>query len=329
MRYLSLFSGVEAASLAWEPLGWQPVAFSEIEPFPCAVLAERWPSVPNLGDVTQITESTIKKLGPVDIVVFGSPCQDLSICGRREGLNGQRSGLFRNAIQIIRWCRKHCGTRFALWENVPGGLSSNNGADFQEVIRLLSGARIDFEKWRNAGLAIGKEGLVEWRVLDAQFFGVPQQRRRVFAFAHFGDWSDREPVLFESTVLPRCVEAREKNAKANSIPIGDDHAVESTNDRVIGTITTNSAYFAGHDVCTNLYVYAPGDDVRRLTPLELERAQGMPDHHTLIQYRGKPATDEPRCKAIGNSIAVPVLKWVGKRIEVATFMQSIGLGDVA
>ena len=198
MRYLSLFSGIEAATQAWKPLGWEAVAFSEIEPFPCAVLDYHYPNVPNLGDITEITEGQIKKLGQIDLVVFGSPCQDLSVAGKRKGLEGERSGLFTTAIKIIKWARKHNGARFALWENVPGAFSSNSGKDFGEVIKLLSGAAVECEKWQTSGVAIGKEGLTEWRVLDAKHFGVPQRRRRVFALADFGDWTDRQPILFES-----------------------------------------------------------------------------------------------------------------------------------
>ena len=197
MKYLSLFSGIEAATQAWHPLGWEPVAFSEIENFPNAVLEHHYPDVPNLGDVTKITENKITKLGQIDLVVFGSPCQDLSVAGKRKGLDGERSGLFTNAIKIIKWARKHCGCRYALWENVPGAFSSNGGKDFGEVIKLLSGSEFRQEKYQTAGVVIGKEGLVEWRTLDAQHFGVPQRRRRIFALADFGNWESRGPVLFE------------------------------------------------------------------------------------------------------------------------------------
>ncbi|USE34710.1 DNA cytosine methyltransferase [Endozoicomonas sp. SCSIO W0465] len=209
MRYLSLFSGIEAATVAWHPLGWMPVGFAEIEPFPCAVLEHHYPDVPNLGCVTDITEAMIKQLGPIDLVVFGSPCQDLSVAGKRKGFDGERSGLFFAAIQIIRWARKHGNCRFALWENVPGAFSSNQGKDFAEVLRLLTGTdqscpeQPGQKKWRYAGVSFGKEGLVEWRVCDAQFYGVPQRRRRVFALADFGDWTRREPILFESESLLR------------------------------------------------------------------------------------------------------------------------------
>lgn len=105
IRYLSLFSGIEAATAAWKPLGWECVAVADIEPFPCKVLKHHYPDVPNLGDVTKVTEDDIAALGRIDLVVFGSPCQDLSVAGKRKGLEGARSGLFFTALDIVRWAR--------------------------------------------------------------------------------------------------------------------------------------------------------------------------------------------------------------------------------
>ncbi len=170
MKYLSLFSGIEAASIAWKPLGWECVGVSEIEPFPCAVLAHHYPDVPNLGDVTKITEDDIKKLGQIDLVVFGSPCQGLSVAGARKGLDDERSNLFYDAIRVIEYAKRHCGTRFALLENVPGAFSSNKGADFTEVVKHMAGlSDIDTPTngWGKEGAAVGSNGLLEWSVLDA------------------------------------------------------------------------------------------------------------------------------------------------------------------
>lgn len=206
MKYLSLFSGIEAASVAWEPLGFEPVAFSEFDAFPSAVLAHRFPHVPNHGDVTKITEEQIKSLGRIDIVVFGSPCQDLSVAGLRKGFSGERSGLFYVAIRIVQWARKHCGCRFALWENVFGAFSSNQGRDFAAVVEQMAGCRdvtVPANGWGSEGAAVGDLGLLEWGTLDAQWFGVAQRRRRVFALADFGDWANRPPVLLEPHRLRR------------------------------------------------------------------------------------------------------------------------------
>lgn len=123
MRYVSLFSGIEAASVAWEPLGWEPVAFAEIEPFPCALLAERFPEVPNLGDVVEIDwKEFLESHGTVDLVVGGSPCQSFSVAGRREGLAGE-SGLMFEYIRAVQELRP----QWFVWENVPGALSSEGG----------------------------------------------------------------------------------------------------------------------------------------------------------------------------------------------------------
>lgn len=201
MRYLSLFSGIEAATVAWKPLGWECVGFSEIEPYPCSLLAHHYPNIPNLGDVTKITEQQIKDLGDFDLVVFGSPCQDLSVAGARKGFqDGTRSNLFYEAMRVIDYARKHCNTRFALWENVPGAFSSNKGADFTAVVREMAGlSNLDTPKngWGNTGAAVGENGLLEWRVLDAQYFGLAQRRKRVFAILDTGDWANRPPILFE------------------------------------------------------------------------------------------------------------------------------------
>ena len=177
-RYVSIFSGVEAATLAWEPLGWEPVAFSEIEPFPCAVLAERWPDVPNLGDVTKIDwKEEID--GAIDLVVGGSPCQSFSVAGKREGLKGA-SGLMFEYIRCVQELRP----RWFLWENVPGALTSEDGGAFGQLLSEMDEL--------GYGLA--------WRVLDAQFFGVAQRRRRLFLVGHLGAESPAE-VLFEPDCL--------------------------------------------------------------------------------------------------------------------------------
>lgn len=232
MRYLSLFSGIEAATQAWQPLGWECVGVSEIEPFPCAVLEHHYPNVPNLGDVTKIAEQQIKDLGQIDLIVFGSPCQNLSVAGNRKGLSGTQSGLFYDSIRIIRYAREHCGTRFALWENVPGAFSSNKGADFAEVVKHMAGldnVNTPANGWGKEGAAVGDNGLLEWSVLDAQWFGLAQRRKRVFAIVDFGDWTSRPPILLERESLrgdsAPSREARESataNARASAAKRGFD-----------------------------------------------------------------------------------------------------------
>lgn len=180
MRYVSLFSGIEAASVAWAPLGWEPIAFSEIEPFPCAVLKERFPDVPNLGDITKIEwRRFARKYGKPDLVVGGSPCQSFSVAGNREGLDGA-SGLMWEYVRAVRELKPG----WVVWENVPGALSSTHGEDFRCLLRELDAL--------GYGLA--------WRVLDAQFFGVAQRRERLFLVGSLGTTRACE-VFFEPDCL--------------------------------------------------------------------------------------------------------------------------------
>ena len=211
MRFLSLFSGIEAASMAWTPLGWEPAAFSEIEPFPCSVLQHHYPHVPNLGDVTKITRQQVEALGRIDLVCGGFPCQDLSIAGKRKGLmnadgNPTRSGLFFDAMRIAEWAR----ARWTVLENVPGLFSSNGGRDFAAVVGEMAGCEFDVPTngWENAGVAVGPLGLIEWITLDAQYVrveshprAVPQRRRRVFLVRDSGNWANRPPLFLERESL--------------------------------------------------------------------------------------------------------------------------------
>jgi len=246
MRYLSLFSGIEAATVAWHPLGWECVAVAEIEKFPVRLLQHYYPNVPNLGDVTKVTEDDIRALGRIDLVVFGSPCQDLSVAGKRKGLEGERSGLFFTAINIIDWARKWGGCRFALWENVLGAFSSNKGRDFAAVVDALAGlegTEVPPKGWGTEGAAVGTEGMVEWATLDAQWFGVAQRRRRVFALADFGDWANRPPILLEPESLR-----------------GDSPPSREAREDVAGTLAsrTGGGGFPGTDAACNGYVQPVG-----------------------------------------------------------------------
>lgn len=177
IRYISVFSGIEAASVAWGPLGWEPVAFSEIDEFPSAVLAHRFPDVPNLGDITKVDwKGVVAEHGAVDLVVGGSPCQSFSIAGGREGLDGE-SRLMYEYIRAVREVRP----RWFLWENVPGVFSTDAGRAFGILLHEMDEL--------GYGLA--------WRVLDAQFFGVAQRRRRVFLVGCLGEGGASAAVLFE------------------------------------------------------------------------------------------------------------------------------------
>jgi len=180
MNYGSVCSGIEAATVAWHPLGWKPAFFSEIEEFPRTVLSHHYPDVPLHGDFTTIKE---KQYGAIDLLVGGTPCQSFSIAGLRGGLDDDRGNL---SLEYLRLAERK-GARWLVWENVPGVLSANKGRDFGSILGGLQELGYGFA----------------YRVLDAQFFGVPQRRRRVFLIGYLGDWRPPAAVLFERESLRR------------------------------------------------------------------------------------------------------------------------------
>ena len=192
MNYLSVCSGVEAASVAWKGLDWNPLAFSEIEKFPSEVLQHHYPNVENLGDMTNYKEWNFGKQS-VDVVVGGTPCQSFSVAGLRKGMEDPRGNLALTFCAILDKFRP----KWFVWENVPGVLSSNKGRDFGSFLGAV------------AELGYG----ASYRVLDAQNFGVPQRRRRVFVVGHLGDWSPTAEVLFEPESLSRHIEESRKKRK--------------------------------------------------------------------------------------------------------------------
>ncbi|WP_170965863.1 DNA cytosine methyltransferase [Rhizobium sp. S9] len=204
LRFLSVCSGIEAASCAWHPLGWRAVAYSEIEKFPSAVLAHHYPDVPNLGDFTKID---VRKLGRVDILAGGTPCQAFSVAGLRQSLADARGNLSLEFVRLAHELSANNGLRNVVWENVVGVLSTKDNA-FGCFLAGLVGADSAIEppargKWPGAGMVSGPKGRAAWRVLDAQYFGVAQRRRRVIVVADFGNGADPAAVLFEQDGLRR------------------------------------------------------------------------------------------------------------------------------
>ena len=407
MIYGSVFSGIEAATVAWHRLGWKPAFFSEVDPFCCALLAHHYPGVVNLGDINSHEDWPN---ATVDVIVGGSPCQDFSIAGRREGLGGDRGRLTLVYLDVLRRFKP----RWVVWENVPGVLSSHGGRDF--------------------GAFLGELGQLgygwAYRVLDAQFIrveshprAVPQRRRRVILVGYLGDIRPAAAVLFEPACLrgdppPRREPRQAITGTLNSRPAGsgglgrdfelDGGLVGEASARAFGGNNTSGPIdvatalnacgsasgrmdfetetFVAHclkaegadasedgtgrgvplvvfdttqitsktnrcnpqpgDPCHPLAagahapaiafhlrgreggavagnsagvvnaVLPPAGGVRRLTPRECERLQGFPDGYTEIPYRGKPAKDGPRYKALGNSMAINVMSWVGERIRM-------------
>ena len=279
MKYLSVCSGIEAATVAWHPLGWQAIGFSEIEKFPSQVLAHHYPDVPNLGDMTKYKEWNLES--NVDVFVGGTPCQSFSVAGLRKGLDDPRGNLMLTYLAIADKYRP----RWLVWENVPGVLSSNGGKDF---VTFLGG--------------LGELGYgFAYRILDAQYFGVAQRRRRVFVVGYLGDWRSAAAVLFERHSL--------------SGDYSQIHGkLRGRRKTITGCLSTRTGAYDRQELDALIYDYK-ANTVRLLTPKEEERLQGFPDNYTDIQPKGKPTPDGPRYKALGNSMAVPVMAWIGKRIQ--------------
>ncbi len=371
MRYGSVCSGIEAATVAWHPLGWKPSFFSEIEAFPCAVLQRHYPDVPLHGDFTTIKAD---EYDAIDLLVGGTPCQSFSVAGLRGGLADDRGNL---ALEYLRLADR-TRPRWLVWENVPGVLSSNGGRDFGAIL----GGMVEL----GYGFA--------YRVLDAQFFGVPQRRRRVFVVGCLGDWRAAAAVLFERHSLqghsapsrkagqsvagtiarlsfsggaggrPEGAAAghfvaatldasfaRLQGCSGQDANHGHSHLVASSGNVAhclnakggAGRMDYESETFVAHaiqagalrenpasgpdgvgvqegiaytlEARAEVQAVSPAAAVRRLTPRECERLQGFPDDYTLIPHRGRLAADGPRYKALGNSMAVPVMRWIGERIH--------------
>ena len=236
----SLFDGIGGWLLAARHAGVTPIWASEIEPFPCSVTARHFPDVKQLGDITQIDPDEIEY---VDIICAGSPCQDLSIAGKRKGLDGERSGLFRTAAELVRRMRILSGgryPRFFVWENVPGAFSSNKGMDFRAVLEEVGQTEIPIPpngRWANAGLAELPQCQIAWRVLDSQYWGVPQRRRRIFLVADFAA-DDRRAgeILFEPEGMCGDPETGEKAGKEDTR--GTEDCARTSSDAVMPFDTT-------------------------------------------------------------------------------------------
>jgi DNA (cytosine-5)-methyltransferase 1 len=357
MKYGSVCSGVEAATVAWHSLGWQPQWFSEIEKFPSAVLKHHYPAVPNHGDMTKFKEWNDDR--PIDVLVGGTPCQSFSVAGLRKGLDDPRGNLMLTYLAIA----ERYAPKWIVWENVPGVLSSNGGRDFGTFLAALGQIGYGFA----------------YRVLDAQYFGVAQRRRRVFVVGYLGDWRRAAAVLFERESLSgHPAPSREAGQKvAPTVTTGAPFSRtgnESVECEAIVPVGYTSSSFGGYHQGVGTIRAAGGDlgggsetlcvsqrltpieceaivlmdqggsvmnvmqdgtvgtlrrethghepvivhkmAVRRLTPIECERLQGFPDNYTDIRLNDKQTPDGPRYKAMGNSMAVPVMRWIGRRIQM-------------
>ena len=373
LKYASVCDGIGAAHVAWQPLGWQCQWTSEIEPFPAAVVEHHY-GFRNLGDMAAITEEMLD--APVNLLVGGTPCQSFSVAGLRGGLDDPRGNLALRFVQLAAVMQP----RWIVWENVPGVLSSGKGRDFGTLLGALGELGYGFA----------------YRVLDAQWFGVAQRRRRVFVVGRLGDWRRAAAVLFERESVFGNPPTRGKAGQGAAVASSIRTKTGRSDDRGDGCDQANSEHCQGHagtlncdkgqqggiiaftkskraqsttddetwvpgEVSPTMSCFDQGDTrattvvafsertrdygshleleptdvcpaiktgsnrqqgvlqpmaVRRLTPRECERLQGFPDDYTLVTYRNKPAADGQRYRALGNSMAVPVMRWIGERIAM-------------
>ena len=415
IHFGSVCSGIEAASVAWEAFGWKARWVAEIEPFPCAVLKHHWPEVPNLGDITAADfVQRAMKCGGVQVLVGGTPCQAFSVAGHRRGMHDARGQLSQTFCEIA----DGLDPSIIVWENVPGVLSDKTNG-FGCLLGALCGEDVPLQpagdKWTDAGCVLGPKRHIAWRIIDAQYAGLAQRRRRVFVVASpngsginpsqilfecesmrrdsppsrkagqnaaarldarstgggfpgtdgacgghvvacFGGNNtagpiDVTPALlaqpgsgykgdFDSETFVTCHTADGKTADPISANEGKTYSHEgfafrmhncvqhpyafqpriARNGRgdmgdVVGALNAQSGQTGKGDAAP--CVALPAGRVRRLVPEECEKLQGFSVGHTAVLFRGKPAADGPRYKAIGNSMAVNVMRWLGWRIDQA------------
>lgn len=333
ITFATVCSGVEAVSLAWEPLGFQAQFFSEIEAFPNKVLQHHWPEVPNLGDLTRIDGTAWA--GKVDVFWASFPCQDFSEAGKRKSIMGANGALTLGGLRLV----DEIDPKVFCYENVKGLLTDEHNA-FGYLLGALSGEFGPLQPpgsgWTDAGYVLGPRRAIAWRLLDAEHFGLAQQRQRVVVVAcprtagldprsilHEGPASgdtlveragrrtDLESQLARGSFASRvAVRGRVLNGfKGQQIEVGNDIA--------------NCLRTAGGGSSIGMVLHPAGArgrpwEIRKLTPLECERLMGMPDNHTLIPG----ASDTQRYDAIGNSLAVPMVAWIGQRIKEALHAHS-------
>lgn len=309
----SICSGIEAASVALESLGYSFEWFSEIADFPSKLLKEKYPSVPNLGDMNLISKKILdKEISAPDFICGGTPCQAFSLAGLQNGLNDDRGNLALRFVDII-----ECNDKIRLmqnkkrsivfWENVEGVLSDKTNA-FGCLISSLAGLDnvVKKNKWPTAGVLRGPKRNVAWRVIDAKYFGIPQQRRRLYLLAGDKDFFP-ENILFEENKSKKTV-----YPKGELVFQKEGHKIEIFREYTDCLYAAYGTKWNGNAAAYNGSLFVVQDDrIRRLTPLETERLMGFPDDYTNING----ARNTLRYQGTGNSWAVPVIKWIGERIK--------------
>jgi DNA (cytosine-5)-methyltransferase 1 len=321
----SLFSGAGGFDLGLESATWNGIGMTckfqvEWDKHCQQVLQHHWADVPKWQDVEQVNGA---ELPPVDVIAWGSPCQDLSTSGHRAGLDGTKSSMFFEGIRIIKEMREATNGKYptvSIWENVAGAITSNNGDDFQTVLRQMAEAGCHH---------------IEWRVLDAQWFGIPQRRRRIFVVAVWDSATIRtsgEQILAATSARAKDFDKSRSVQQGDSLRTESDTATSSRTRQVITFLSGAMIRLGGcvwHNLAPTLtaglekngdnmvYLTDTKDSkpiIRRLTEIECERLMGWSDDHTRFRADGTETRSSQRYKMIGNGVAAPVAKWIGERV---------------
>jgi len=322
----SICSGIEAASVAWKDFNFDFKWLSEIADFQSDFLSKKYPAIPNLGDMNFIADKILdKEIEAPDMICGGTPCQAFSLAGFQNGLNDERGNLtlkfceIVNANDTIRLSQRKEKT-IIFWENVEGVLKDKTNA-FGCFLGLLSGSKeeLKLKKWPNAGLIRGPERNIAWRILDAKYFGLPQQRRRLYVVAGGKDFYP-ENILFEKR--------SNKKTELKKYPLvfsKNGHDYEVFREYTDCLYSAYGTKWNGNAAAYNGSLFVVQDKrIRRFTPLECERLMGFPDNYTMID--GVKPTN--RYQGVGNSWAVPVIKWIGSRLIASDLDLNIDSDDM-
>ena len=311
----SVCSGIEAASVAWNGLGYEFEWFSEISPFPSKLLADKYPDTPNLGDMCKLPEMiSEQRIAAPDLICGGTPCQAFSLAGWKKGLEDVRGNLTLTFVDIINAndevrLRANKPRTIVLWENVEGVLRDKTNA-FGCLLASLAGYEDEIElhrKWPQSGLIRGPLRNVAWRVIDAKYFGLPQQRKRLYVIAG-GKEFNPEDVLFEVDTIKKIQPTETKPLRFEK----NGHSIEVFRAYTDCLYSAYGTKWNGNAAAYNGSLFVSQNErLRRLTPLECERLMGFPDNYTNLAG----AKRTSRYQAVGNSWAIPVIKWLGERLE--------------
>lgn len=334
----SLFDGIGVFPLAAQKNSITPLWASEIEKAPIRITKRHFPNMIHLGDLTKLHGG---KIPPVDIVTFGSPCQNLSTIGNREGLAGKKSNLFYEAIRIIEEMRHATNGNYptlAIWENVMGAFSSNDRMDFKAVLEAFVQTEVPIppsRQWAHAGMVRSRTVDLCWRVFDSQYWGVPQRRRRIFLVADFRDFRARE-ILFDTKGMQPNFESSHSNklsaTQTNRKSVAKTrrkihlYPFQERRMRTYAKTQNHSGFISSFGKTTDPFptllagtvdVFAYWQEglekegfIRKLTPLECERIMGLPEHWTKYGVEKQLISDFARYKALGNSIVLPCAEYI-------------------